>query len=51
MCSRSIHEMSCLFGIQKLIEFEEVTGIEFTHIRLLARAFTMRNVGYNNLTL
>lgn len=37
--------------LQKLQEFENATGIEFTHIRLLARAFTDRSVGYTNLTL
>lgn len=35
----------------KLIEFEKMTGIEFKHVRLLARAFTHRSIGYNNLTL
>ncbi|XP_017877532.1 ribonuclease 3 isoform X2 [Ceratina calcarata] len=37
--------------LQKLTEFEESIGIEFTHIRLLARAFTDRSIGYTNLTL
>ncbi|KAK6620188.1 hypothetical protein RUM44_006589 [Polyplax serrata] len=37
--------------LQNLTEFEEATGIEFKHIRLLARAFTDRSVGYTNLTL
>jgi ribonuclease-3 len=37
-------------ALQKLAEFEESIGIEFTHIRLLARAFTDRSLGYNNLT-
>lgn len=37
--------------LQKLHQFEEATGIQFTHIRLLARAFTHRSIGYNNLTL
>lgn len=27
------------------------TGIKFTHIRLLARAFTDRSMGFTNLTL
>lgn len=36
---------------QKLTKFEESIGIEFTHIRLLARAFTDRSIGYTNLTL
>nr|AMN88357.1 DROSHA [Mytilus galloprovincialis] len=38
-------------ALQKLLKFEEITGIQFDHIRLLARAFTVRSVGYNNLTL
>lgn len=38
-------------ALQKLVLFEQATGIEFDHIRLLARAFTLRSVGYNNLTL
>nr|XP_031849478.1 ribonuclease 3 [Nomia melanderi] len=37
--------------LQKLTKFEESIGIEFTHIRLLARAFTDRSIGYTNLTL
>jgi len=37
--------------LQKLEEFEKASGIEFTHIRLLARAFTHAQVGFNNLTL
>ncbi|KAI6211885.1 Ribonuclease 3 [Aphelenchoides besseyi] len=37
--------------LQKLTELEDYTGIYFHHIRLLARAFTRRQVGYNNLTL
>lgn len=37
--------------LQKLTKFEELIGVEFTHIRLLARAFTDRSVGYTNLTL
>ena len=37
--------------LKELYEFEQITGIEFTHIRLLARAFTHRSVGFNNLTL
>ncbi|PFX26504.1 Ribonuclease 3 [Stylophora pistillata] len=37
--------------LQKLEEFEKASGIEFTHIRLLARAFTHPQVGFNNLTL
>lgn len=37
--------------LQKLTKFEDTTGVEFTHIRLLARAFTHRSVGFNHLTL
>ncbi|XP_070582150.1 ribonuclease 3-like [Ptychodera flava] len=37
--------------LQKLTDFENSTGIEFNHIRLLARSFTQRTVGYTNLTL
>lgn len=36
---------------QKLTKFEESIGVEFNHIRLLARAFTDRSIGYTNLTL
>ena len=38
-------------ALEKLTEFEEAVGVQFTHIRLLARAFTLRSVGYNNLCL
>jgi len=41
----------CYVFFQKLLKFEKATGIEFNHIRLLARAFTLRSVGFNNLTL
>ncbi|XP_031802008.1 ribonuclease 3 isoform X2 [Sarcophilus harrisii] len=37
--------------LQKLTEFEEAIGVIFTHVRLLARAFTLRTVGFNHLTL
>lgn len=37
--------------LQKLTKFEKSIGVEFIHIRLLARAFTDRSVGYTNLTL
>lgn len=37
--------------LKEIHDFEEITGIEFTHIRLLARAFTHRSVGFNHLTL
>ncbi|CAG0912870.1 unnamed protein product [Notodromas monacha] len=37
--------------LQKLRDFEGDTGVEFNHIRLLARAFTDHSVGMTNLTL
>ncbi|XP_068092839.1 ribonuclease 3 [Hyperolius riggenbachi] len=37
--------------LKKLTKFEEAIGTPFTHIRLLARAFTLRTVGFNHLTL
>ncbi|PIK35838.1 putative ribonuclease 3-like [Apostichopus japonicus] len=37
--------------LQRMTEFEECTGMKFKHIRLLARAFTQRTIGYNELTL
>lgn len=37
--------------LQKLVEFEQKTGITFNNVRLLARAFTHRSIGYNLLTL
>ncbi|XP_017776911.1 PREDICTED: ribonuclease 3 isoform X2 [Nicrophorus vespilloides] len=37
--------------LQRLTEFEDSIGVNFKHIRLLARAFTDRSVGYTNLTL
>lgn len=37
--------------LQKLTKFEDSIGVEFKHIRLLARAFTDRSVGYTNLTM
>ena len=45
------HWISKFPVLQKLTEFEEMTGIEFTHVRLLARSFTDRSIGFNNLTL
>ena len=36
--------------LQRMAEFEEMTGIHFKHIRLLARAFTHKTLGYTNLT-
>ncbi|KAK9871667.1 hypothetical protein WA026_014115 [Henosepilachna vigintioctopunctata] len=37
--------------LQKLTRFEDSIGVKFKHIRLLARAFTDRSVGYTNLTM
>ncbi|ENN78533.1 hypothetical protein YQE_04998, partial [Dendroctonus ponderosae] len=37
--------------LNKLTEFEMSINVEFNHIRLLARAFTDRSVGYTNLTM
>lgn len=37
--------------LQKLTKFEDIIGVKFNHIRLLARAFTDRSVGFTNLTL
>ncbi|CAG9760358.1 unnamed protein product [Ceutorhynchus assimilis] len=37
--------------LNKLTEFERNINVEFNHIRLLARAFTDRSVGYTNLTM
>lgn len=37
--------------LQNLSKFEESIGVHFNHIRLLARAFTDRSIGFNNLTL
>lgn len=37
--------------LKKLAEFEDSVGVEFTHIRLLARAFTDRSLGLSVLTL
>lgn len=37
--------------LQNLVKFEKSINVEFKHIRLLARAFTDRSVGYTNLTM
>lgn len=37
--------------LKDLTEFEESIGINFRHIRLLARAFTDRSIGFTHLTL
>uniref|UniRef100_A0A158R4D2 Ribonuclease 3 n=1 Tax=Syphacia muris TaxID=451379 RepID=A0A158R4D2_9BILA len=38
-------------ALQLLTKFEKNIGVTFKHIRILAKAFTRRNVGFNNLTL
>ena len=43
----------CIKGIpilEKLTRFEDSIGVKFDHIRLLAKAFTWRNVHENILT-
>lgn len=37
--------------LKDLTDFEASIGVRFTHIRLLARAFTDRSIGFTNLTL
>lgn len=37
--------------MQHLTEFERSIGVTFKHIRILAKAFTRKCVGFNNLTL
>lgn len=37
--------------LQELTKFEDSIGIQFKHIRLLARAFTDRSIGFTHLTL
>lgn len=37
--------------LMRMREFQESIGVKFDHIRLLARAMTHRNCGYNILTL
>ncbi|XP_073837215.1 ribonuclease 3-like [Musca autumnalis] len=37
--------------LQELCKFEDSIGIQFKHIRLLARAFTDRSIGFTHLTL
>ncbi|CAK5074023.1 unnamed protein product [Meloidogyne enterolobii] len=45
------HLISSVPCLKLLVEFERCIGITFKHIRLLAKAFTRRNVPYNFLTL
>lgn len=44
------HFIKSVPRLKELVKFEDIIGIEFTHVRLLARAFTHRSVGFNNLT-
>ncbi|CAJ0581602.1 unnamed protein product, partial [Mesorhabditis spiculigera] len=44
------HLIQTIPTLQKLAEFEEKSGFHFQHIRLLAKAFTRRNVPMNDLT-
>lgn len=37
--------------LKDLTKFEDSIGVKFHHIRLLARAFTDRSIGFTNLTL
>ncbi|XP_068144101.1 LOW QUALITY PROTEIN: ribonuclease 3 [Drosophila tropicalis] len=37
--------------LKELTKFEDSVGIKFKHIRLLARAFTDRSIGFTHLTL
>ncbi|XP_055680066.1 ribonuclease 3 isoform X1 [Lutzomyia longipalpis] len=37
--------------LQNLTKFEDSIGVKFQHIRLLARAFTDRSIGFTHLTL
>ncbi|XP_041981511.1 ribonuclease 3 [Aricia agestis] len=37
--------------LQRLTKFEDSIGVQFKHIRLLARAFTDRSVGFTHLTM
>lgn len=53
MINQSLKYVTLYFGFcfQKFTKFENQTGIQFNHIRLLARAFTDRSLGFSNLTL
>ncbi|KAK0420167.1 hypothetical protein QR680_014549 [Steinernema hermaphroditum] len=44
------HMIPKIDSLQLLCEFEDSIGIKFKHIRVLAKAFTRRCIGYNNLT-
>ena len=36
--------------LQKMVFLEQSVGVQFTHIRVLAKAFTHSSMGYTNLT-
>uniref|UniRef100_A0A182NUA6 Ribonuclease 3 n=1 Tax=Anopheles dirus TaxID=7168 RepID=A0A182NUA6_9DIPT len=45
------HHIDSFEMLKTLTRFEESIGVRFNHIRLLARAFTDRSIGFTNLTL
>ncbi|KAM3717120.1 Ribonuclease [Dirofilaria immitis] len=45
------HLINDVPALQLLTELEKNIGVAFKHIRVLAKAFTRRNIGFNNLTL
>ncbi|ELT91975.1 hypothetical protein CAPTEDRAFT_165112 [Capitella teleta] len=45
------HWLTHSLHLQKVAKFEDAIGVQFNHIRLLAKAFSLRSVGYNNLTM
>ncbi|XP_062547442.1 ribonuclease 3 [Armigeres subalbatus] len=45
------HHIKSFEMLKTLTKFEDAIGISFNHIRLLARAFTDRSIGFTNLTL
>lgn len=44
------HKIEASKILQRCVEFENIIGVEFKHIRLLAKAFTQKNVKYNEIT-
>ncbi|XP_055541222.1 ribonuclease 3 [Wyeomyia smithii] len=45
------HHIESFDMLKTLTRFEDSIGVQFNHIRLLARAFTDRSIGFTNLTL
>lgn len=45
------HHIKSFEMLKTLTKFEDAIGVSFNHIRLLARAFTDRSIGFTNLTL